>query len=54
MKLFNYLSENVWVWAGTGMVLITLSGRTRTLGLWITVIAVTAHIITSFMGDKNE
>ena len=54
MKFLNYLSENVWVWAGTGMVLITLSGETRRLGLWITVLAVAAHIVTSFMGDKNE
>ena len=27
-KLLNYLAENTWTWAGTGMVLITLSGPT--------------------------
>lgn len=53
MKFVKYLSENVWVWAGTGMVLITLSGKTRSLGIWITLVAVIAHAVASTMnGDE--
>lgn len=54
MKFVKYLSENVWVWAGTGMVLITLSGRTRSLGIWITLAAVTAHAVSSLMNGDDQ
>jgi hypothetical protein len=55
MKWFDYLVENVWVWAGTGLVLITLSGQTRMLGFWITVAAVMSHlVITAMKGGDDE
>lgn len=47
----KFLSENVWVWAGTGLVLITLSGQTRTYGL---VISVSACVIQLFLNIFNE
>jgi hypothetical protein len=50
----KYLTENLWVWAGTGLVLITLSGSTRTLGLWITGFAVAGHLITTLLGKEDE
>jgi len=31
----NFIKENIWTWAGTGLALITLSGVTQTKGLVI-------------------
>ena len=44
-KLFDYLTDNAWTWAGTGMVLITLSGPTLRQATLITGIAVLVHSI---------
>jgi hypothetical protein len=45
----KFISDNAWVWAGTGLVLITLSGRTRTLGLTISVAAVVIHLVSTLL-----
>lgn len=50
----KFISENVWVWAGTGLVLITLSGRTRELGIALSVSAVVAHAISTYMTKDDE
>jgi hypothetical protein len=44
-KLFDYLADNSWTWAGTGMVLITLSGPTLRQATLITGIAVLVHSV---------
>ena len=44
-KLFDYLADNACTWAGTGMVLITLSGPTLRQATLITGIAVLVHSI---------
>jgi hypothetical protein len=44
-KLLDYLADNSWTWAGTGMVLITLSGPTLRQATLITGIAVLVHSI---------
>lgn len=31
----NFIKENIWTWAGTGLALITLSGVVQTRGLII-------------------
>ena len=54
MKPFNYLTENIWVWAGTALVLITLSGKTKSWALGITAIAVVIHLITTFLKGEDE
>lgn len=36
-----------WTLAGTGTVLITLSGDTRTQGIWISVAALVVHLVGS-------
>ena len=36
-----------WTLAGTGTVLITLSGDTRTQGVWISVAALVVHLFGS-------
>lgn len=44
-KLMNETHALAWTLAGTGTVLITLSGQTRTYGIWISGIALAVHLI---------
>ena len=53
-KIVSEIHGLTWTLAGTGMVLITLSGSTRTLGIQITLAAIVVHMIGAFIGDKNE
>lgn len=43
-KLWDEAHALAWTLAGTGMVLITLSGQTRTYGLWISAAALALHL----------
>lgn len=45
MKWIKEVSELAWTLAGTGLVLITLSGSTRTLGIWISVAGLVVHFV---------
>jgi len=49
----QYISDNAWTLAGTGLVLITLSGQTRMLGVIISGIAVVLQGITYLIKDKD-
>lgn len=53
-KIVSEIHALTWTFAGTGMVLITLSGSTRTFGLQITLAAIIIHMIGALIGDKNE
>jgi len=44
-KILSEIHALTWTLAGTGMVLITLSGNTRTLGWRITIIAIIVHFL---------
>jgi len=45
----------VWTLAGTALVLITLSGTTRTMGLWISAVALTLNLIAiAFTKEEEE
>lgn len=44
-KIKDGLSDLSWTLAGTGLVLITLSGQTRTYGIWISVVALTVYFV---------
>ena len=44
-KLVNEGHSLVWTLAGTALVLITLSGDTKTKGLWISGVALFIHIV---------
>ncbi|CAB4148502.1 hypothetical protein UFOVP526_7 [uncultured Caudovirales phage] len=51
----KFIVDNVWVWAGTGLVLITLSGQTRRYGVMLTVATVAIHVIATLSTkDKTE
>jgi hypothetical protein len=54
-KLKDGLSDLSWTIAGTALVLITLSGQTRTYGLWISGIALTVYFFGIIISsDDNE
>ena len=44
-KFLAYIVDNAWTWAGTGMVLITLSGPTLRQATLITGVVVLIHSI---------
>jgi len=50
----NYLVENVWVWAGTGLVLLTLSGTTLRQALMITCLTVVIHSFATFLKKGDD
>lgn len=55
MKWIEEAKGLVWTLAGTGLVLITLSGETRALALWISGIALTANLLAIlFSSDDSE
>jgi hypothetical protein len=53
-KILDYLAENSWTWAGTGMVLITLSGPTLRQATLITGIAVLVHSVLTLSKKDTE
>jgi hypothetical protein len=48
-KLISEVSGLIWTLAGTGLVLITMSGTTKTLGIAISAIALILHILTALL-----
>lgn len=52
-RFIQELKELSWTLAGTGLVLITLSGQVRTYGLWISGGALFAHIAASLLSDDD-
>lgn len=53
-KLIEEFKGLLWTLAGTALVLITLSGQTKTFGLWISGIALTLHVATLFFNSEDE
>jgi hypothetical protein len=53
-KIVSEIHGLTWTLAGTGMVLITLSGSTRRFGVQITLVAIIVHMVGAILGDKNE
>jgi hypothetical protein len=54
MKAIKEVHALVWTAVGTGLCLITLSGSTRTLGLWITGIGVFLHFLGLSLPKEKE
>ena len=52
--MIEYLKENVWVWAGTGLVLLTLSGTTLKRALMIVMAAVVVHLLFTLLHSKKD
>lgn len=55
-KLIAETSALAWTLGGTGLVLITLSGTTRTIGIWISVLSLAGHLfgVVTNKEDKVE
>lgn len=53
-KFFKETSALSWTLGGTGLVLITLSGPTRALGLWISVISLVVHFLGVLFSEDEE
>lgn len=54
MKRFiDELNGLAWTLAGTGLVLITLSGQVRTYGLWISGIALGINFAAMIFGGDD-
>lgn len=52
-KLFETIKDLSWTLGGTALVLITLSGRTREIGLWISGISLAAYLLVTFLVDEE-
>lgn len=54
-RFWNEMHGLTWTLAGTGMVLITLSGSTLKWGIWITLAGLAVHFVTSIgKGDDVD
>ena len=54
-KFFAYIADQTWTLAGTGLVLITLSGPTLRQALWLTGVALVLHSVLTFtIGEDSE
>jgi hypothetical protein len=55
MKFLRYIFDQAWTLAGIGLVLITLSGDTRTWGIRMSLAALTLHLISILLPkEKNN
>ena len=52
-KFVNEIAALAWTLGGTGLVLITLSGQTRTLGIWISAASLVLHM-AGVLFSKSE
>jgi hypothetical protein len=53
-KFWAYIADQTWTLAGTGLVLITLSGPTLRQALWLTGVALVLHSVLTFTGGKDD
>ena len=53
MKFIKEISGLSWTLAGTGLVLITLSGNTKRMGIVITVAGFVVHMLGTFIKEKD-
>lgn len=44
----------IWTLAGTALVLITLSGKTQAMGLWISGIALVSNIVAMLFSNADK
>ena len=53
-KTFVEVSAMAWTFGGTGLVLITLSGSTREIGIWISIASFALHMIGWLVDSIGE
>lgn len=53
-KFFKETSSLSWTLGGTALVLITLSGPTKAIGLWISAVSLVIHFLGVFFTKETE
>jgi len=53
-KWLDELNGLIWTLAGTGLVLVTLSGSTRKLGWQIAIVALLINLVLISLKDNNQ
>jgi len=53
-KFIREMAALAWTLGGTGLVLITLSGSTRTLGLYISLISFVVHLAGVLLSREEK
>lgn len=53
-KWLDEMSGLVWTLAGTALVLVTLSGSTRRLGLYISIAALALNLVLISLKENDE
>ena len=53
-KFIREMAALAWTLGGTGLVLITLSGSTRTLGIYISILSLAVHLAGVLLSREKE
>lgn len=53
-KLWGITADLAWTLAGSIIVLVTLSGKTQSIALWITIIATVIHYIYKLISSEEK
>lgn len=53
-KIGREVKNLSWTLGGTGLVLITLSGNTRTLGIWISLASLVAYLSVALSEEESS
>lgn len=53
-KWLDELNGLIWTLAGTGLVLVTLSGSTRRLGLYISIAALALNLVLISLKEDDK
>lgn len=53
-KLWGITADLAWTLAGSIIVLVTLSGKTQSIALWITVIATVIHYVYKLISTEEK
>lgn len=50
----NFIKDNIWTWAGTGLALITLSGPVQSRALLISGLAMLVQCVLAIITNGDE
>ena len=53
-RLSNLLKDNAWTYAGTGLVLITLSGPTLRQAIWVVGVSLVLHAALTLSTNDEQ
>jgi hypothetical protein len=52
-RFLEFVRDSAWTWGGGAIVLVTLSGSTRLVCLWITLVAFVGNLLAFLLaGDE--